>query len=100
MLMHSLNKEEAAAQLKPEKPTWDWLKDCSVPFWIGNKEQLKKWIEEIAMNEYRKNKDPFDCLFWYLLIGKKSLLITLFKNHRMDSKEHEAIFNFLQRDFS
>jgi hypothetical protein len=52
------------------------------------------------MQEYRKNKEPFDCLFWYLLIGKKTLLITLFKNHRMNSKEHEAIYNFLQRDFT
>lgn len=47
-LMSSLNKEEAAAELKPEKITWDWLKDYSIPFWLDDKEQLKRWIEEIA----------------------------------------------------
>lgn len=57
-------------------------------------------IEEVAANEYRSKKDPFDCLFWYLLVGKKSLISSLFKNHRMDSKQHEAITTFLLRDFS
>lgn len=52
------------------------------------------------MNEYRANKDPFNCLFWYILAGKKNILITLFKTHKLDSKEHEAMFTFLQRDFS
>jgi hypothetical protein len=70
-----------------------------VPFWIGNKEMLKKWIEEVAMQEYRNSKEPFDCLLWYVLIGKTSLVATLFKKHKMDSKEHDAIASFLLRDF-
>ena len=44
-LLHSLNKEEAAKELKPEKVSWDWLLDGSVPFWIGNNQTLKQWIE-------------------------------------------------------
>jgi hypothetical protein len=38
------------------------------------------------MNQYRINKDPFDCLFWYILIGKKNLLIALFKQQKLNSK--------------
>jgi hypothetical protein len=57
-------------------------------------------VEEVAANEYRANKDPFDCLFWYLLVGKRSLIATLFKNHRLNSKEHDAAANFLLRDFT
>jgi hypothetical protein len=37
LMMHSLNKEEAAAYLKPENMSWDWLKDYSIPFWIDNR---------------------------------------------------------------
>ncbi len=57
-------------------------------------------IEQVATIEYRSTKDPFNCLFWYLLIGKKSLIATLFKNHKLISKEHDATANFLLRDFS
>lgn len=57
-------------------------------------------MEEVAANEYRANKDPFDCLFWYLLVGKRSLIATLFKNHRLNSKEHDAAASFLLRDFT
>jgi hypothetical protein len=39
-------------------------------------------------------------LFWYIFVGKKTLIANLFKNHKTDSKEHDAITNFLQRDFS
>lgn len=36
-LAHSLNKEEAVAHLKPEKMSWDWMRDYSLPFWGDNK---------------------------------------------------------------
>lgn len=52
------------------------------------------------MTQYRINKDPFDCLFWYVLIGKKNLLITLFKQQKLNSKQHDAMHTFLQRDFA
>ena len=35
-----------------------------------------------------------------MLVGKKNLLLNLFKNYQFNSKEHGAIFKFLQRDFS
>lgn len=76
------------------------MKKYSVPLWYNNTEDLKKWIQEIATNEFRREKEPFDCLFWYIMIGKKSLLSTLFKSNQHSSKQHVAIFNFLQRDFT
>lgn len=102
LLSHSLNKEEALAELKNDKSVinWDWVRNLALPFWYDNREELKKIIEEVAANEYRAKKDPFDCLFWYLLIGKRSLISTLFKNHKLNSKEHEATGNFLLRDFN
>lgn len=33
-------------------------------------------------------------------MGKRSLIATLFKNHRLNSKEHDAAANFLLRDFT
>ncbi len=51
------------------------------------------------MTQFRIQKDPFDCLFWYILAGKKNLLITLFKAQKYATKEHDAMHTFLQRDF-
>jgi membrane protein required for beta-lactamase induction len=89
LLAHSLNKDEALAEMRGDKTAvinWEWIRGLSLPLWLDNKEELRKIIEEVAANEYRAHKDPFDCLFWYLLVGKKSLLATLFKNHRLNSK--------------
>ena len=76
------------------------MQKYSIIYWYDGKEQIKKWIEEIGANEYRKDREPFDCLLWYTLVGKKNLLVTLFKTHQFNSKEHAAIFTFLQRDFN
>lgn len=51
------------------------------------------------MNEFKRDKDPMDCMLWYVLVGKKNLLVTLFKKYQFNSKQHEATFKFLQRDF-
>jgi hypothetical protein len=103
MLKHSINKDEALEFLKSpveHKMDWDWVKKYSVALWYeDNVEKWKKWVEEIAMNRFRVNKDPFDCLFWYILAGKRNLLITLFKQQKFSSKEHDAMHTFLQRDF-
>jgi hypothetical protein len=105
LLSHSLNKEEALSEIRNEKGekavvSWEWVRNIGLPFWYDNREELKKIIEEVAASEYRAKKDPFDCLFWYLLVGKKSLVSTLFKNHKLSSKEHDATGNFLLRDFT
>lgn len=38
------------------------------------------------MAQFRFHKDAFDCLFWYVLAGKKNVLVTLFKAQKFSSK--------------
>ena len=76
------------ATLLPEKISWEWMQRHSTPLWYHNPLKIKTWVEEIAANEYRKTKEPFDCLFWYVLVGKTSILGNLFHMHRHNSKEH------------
>lgn len=68
--------------------------------WYDVKTQIKTWAEEIGANLFKINKQPMDCLFWYTIAGKKTVLIQLFKKYTFNSSEHEGIFKFLQRDFS
>lgn len=49
---------------------------------------------------FKVTKEPFDSLFWYTIAGKKAILIQLFKKYTFNSAEHDAIFKFLQRDFT
>ena len=101
-MLHSINKEEAVAMLRQneEEVSWNWMKRFSIVMWYDGKEHLKKWVEEIGTNEFKKSKEPMDCMLWYILVGKKNILATLFKKYQFNSKEHEAIFKFLQRDFA
>jgi hypothetical protein len=79
---------------------WAWLAKYSVVLWSDNVDRLRKYTEEIAINCFRSKKDPFDALFWYVLAGKKALLVTLFKANKFITKEHDAMHTFLQRDFT
>lgn len=100
-MLHSINKDEAIALIKPDKIDWSWFKRYSIVMWFNNKEQIRKWIEEMGGSEYRKNKDAFDCLLWYLMVGgKMNLLISLFKANQHNSDQHKGVYNFLQKDFN
>lgn len=41
LMAHSLNKEEALAELKNEKSnnrtSWDWISSLGLPFWYDNR---------------------------------------------------------------
>lgn len=76
------------------------MKKYSIVMWYENKGVIKNWVEEIGTNLFKVNKEPLDCLFWYLLAGKKNVLIQLFKKYIYNTAEHQKIFKFLQRDFS
>ena len=49
--------------------------------WFDNKNQIKSWAEEIGTNLFKGSKQPLDCLFWYTVAGKKTVLIQLFKKY-------------------
>ena len=87
-MIHSINKEEAIAILRQpeEEISWKWIQRFSIIMWYDGKEQLKKWTEEIGTNEFKKNKEPMDCMLWYALVGKKNVLATLFKKYQFNSK--------------
>ena len=88
-MIHSINKEEAVNILRQnEEISWEWMQRYSVVMWYDGREQLRKWTEEIGTNEFKKNKEPMDCMLWYILVGKKNILATLFKKYQFNSKEH------------
>ena len=75
---------------------WNQMKMYGMGLWIKNQQKLKKMIEEIAMNDYRKNKEPKNIALWYMALGKKNILAELFKKDVMQVK----IYNFIRNDFN
>ena len=53
-------------------------------------------IEDIAMADYRKNKEPKNIALWYMVLNKKNILTELYKKDLNGAK----VYNFLRNDFS
>jgi len=68
-----------------EKPTWADYNKTGFGYWCNAKTEfgaMKKAIEEIPKRiliANRGNKNPEDVALWYALLGRKTLLIALYK---------------------
>ena len=72
------------------------MKMYGIGIWVKSQVKLKKLIEDIAMNDFRKNKEPKNISLWYMALGKKNILTELFKKDAGSAK----IYNFLKNDFT
>ena len=75
---------------------WNQMKMYGIGIWVKSQVKLKKLIEDIAMNDFRKNKEPKNISLWYMALGKKNILTELFKKDAGSAK----IYNFLKNDFT
>ena len=87
---------EQPLERKDEGMSWKIIKKFCVVLWLDDVSQTKQWVEKIALSEFKITKDPFDCLLWYILLGKKNILSVLLKKNEQNIKT----FEFLQRDFT
>lgn len=58
---------------------WSLLKKYNVIIWYDNQPEIKKYIEQIAKNEYNKTKEPAKAALWYLLLGQIKVLAFLYR---------------------
>ena len=82
--------------------TWAVMCKLSIPIWLKDVSQLKKYIEFVAKTEYRVNegrkamcKADYAAI-WYTLLGKKSVLQNLYSLE----VGHEKFAEFFKKDFS
>ena len=64
--------------------------------WIKNEIKLRQIVEGWARTIFRKNRDPQEVTLWYLILGKKNILLGLYKSDIQQQK----IYEFLSNDFS
>ena len=60
-------------------PNWEDMKKNCVIYWYNNIQKIKQFLDRSTMKKYKKEKNVFDILFWFVLFGKTRLLVPLFK---------------------
>ncbi|ETO67048.1 hypothetical protein F444_15944 [Phytophthora nicotianae P1976] len=59
--------------------SWKEMRRLRLPFWLKSYAKLVQFTEKVAQAEYAANRDPFAVAVFYVLLGKTSLLASLFK---------------------
>lgn len=95
--LNSEHQDTFMSLLFSQVPDWNTMKMYGIGIWLKNPQKLKKLIEDIAMADYRKNKEPKNIALWYMALNKKNILPSLFKN---GSDTDKKIAAFMQNDFS
>jgi hypothetical protein len=74
---------------------WENVRQYGVAVWCTDGTTIRTLAERLAQQHYLVNRDPNDAAMWFILLGKKSALQTLYKSSRDDK-----LATFLLNDFS
>ncbi|KNE57279.1 hypothetical protein AMAG_03011 [Allomyces macrogynus ATCC 38327] len=77
--------------------TWDVAKELGVGWWLTHTDALHTMVEIIARHQWRKAQNPHDCFLFYLMLGKKKLMHTLWKQANGHA-EQQLMTNFLGQE--
>ncbi|KXZ50483.1 hypothetical protein GPECTOR_16g658 [Gonium pectorale] len=75
--------------------SWPLLRKVGAGFWLADPRVMREQAEALAKAHYARRKEPYDCALLYLALGRKALLISLFRQ-----ASNLKIAEFLLRDFS
>ncbi|GIM04382.1 hypothetical protein Vretimale_8962, partial [Volvox reticuliferus] len=81
----------------PPRPALSWplLRKVGAGFWLADPRVLREQAEALAKAQYARRKEPYDCALLYLALGRKALLISLFRQ-----SSNLKVADFLLRDFN
>ncbi|CAK78149.1 unnamed protein product (macronuclear) [Paramecium tetraurelia] len=99
--LHSLQKETLWQECigNSDDLSWNLVKRYAAVLWM-DLSFIKQRLEEIALQIYKQSKDPFQSLLYFIVLGKKSVITTLFKKEVNSGKEYKSTYEFLQQDFT
>ncbi|KAI9184409.1 regulator of (H+)-ATPase in vacuolar membrane [Blastocladiella emersonii ATCC 22665] len=77
--------------------TWDDAAKLGAGWWVTHPDALRTLAEVIARNHWRKANNPHDCFLFYLALGKRKLMQTLWKQAN-GHPEQQVMSNFLSQE--
>ncbi|KZV57684.1 hypothetical protein F511_03144 [Dorcoceras hygrometricum] len=94
---HSDCHENLFNSLLSAEPSWEEMRSIGVGFWYSNVTQLRLKMEQLARQQYMRNKDPKACSLLYIALNRAQVLAGLFKISRDD--KDKPLATFLLRNF-
>ena len=79
--------------------TWCKFGHFGMGFWVRNEQRLRELLEDVARTDFTMNKDPASCAILYLVLGRRSILRTLWKAGGIADAEGSRMVSFLASDF-
>uniref|UniRef100_A0AC35UGC9 Rav1p_C domain-containing protein n=1 Tax=Rhabditophanes sp. KR3021 TaxID=114890 RepID=A0AC35UGC9_9BILA len=75
--------------------TWEEVKFYGIGFWLKSTTILKSICEKLAKNQFQAKHNPLDAALYYLILGKKNMLVYLFR-----TVKDKKLMDFFNQDFS
>ncbi|ORZ34969.1 RAVE complex protein Rav1 C-terminal, partial [Catenaria anguillulae PL171] len=76
---------------------WETATALGAGWWLTHPDALRTMAEAIARNHWRKANNPHDCFLYYLALGKRKLMLTLWKQANGHA-EQQVMMQFLAKD--
>ncbi|KAG2488583.1 hypothetical protein HYH03_012902 [Edaphochlamys debaryana] len=84
----------AASQPRPTL-SWPLMRKVGAGFWLADPRALRDQAEALARAQFARRKEPYDCALLYLALGRKALLLSLFRQ-----SSNLKVADFLLKDFT
>ena len=79
----------------PDDATWQTAQSLGIGYWLTNIPSLREVIKRIAKAEFNLHKSPEECAIFYIALGQKTTLMSLFK-----AVGNRKVADFLNNDFT
>lgn len=77
----------ATASQRP--PTsWPQLRSLGAGLWLTEPAACRAASEELAKRQFSRHKDPHDAMLMYVALGKKGVVMALFKQVGTTAQQH------------
>eukprot|EP00198_Chlamydomonas_reinhardtii_P002858 XP_001692194.1 predicted protein [Chlamydomonas reinhardtii] len=60
--------------------SWPLLRKAGAGFWLTDPRVVREQAEYLAKAQFARRKEPYDCALIYLALGRKALLVSLFRH--------------------
>jgi hypothetical protein len=92
---HSESQQVLIEACLPSDCDWPTARALGTGYWLRSRAALQDLCGRFAKVHFMKDRDPNDCLFWYIILSKKGVLVDLFRTCKQD-----RFAEFFKQDFT
>lgn len=81
--------------VRPRLTCWARARELGVGYWLTNPTLLASLVETLSREVYRETHDPKEAALWYMALGRRAMLVALFR-----AAHDQKMVAFWGQDFS